>query len=123
MIARAFRTAPWEALLHIARMLLMRHHVEKLTYTSALRLYRVPRESQLLRRLSPEWYAPRPSDLPLAVPSPRAQTNKAPQTPHSARSPSSEDPQRWAALRHHSSSALGGTQLGGPGRLQRRYKP
>jgi hypothetical protein len=47
----AFRTAPREPLLHFARMLPMKFFIEKLTYTSALRLYRLPRESQILRRL------------------------------------------------------------------------
>ena len=68
LVAGAFRTAPREALLHITRMLPMRHFIEKLTHTSALRLYRLPRSSQLLRRLGPLWYAPRPGDLPLPVP-------------------------------------------------------
>src|SRR6266702_2507512 len=71
VITGAFCTAPRKALLHIARMLPMRHHLEKLTYTSALRLYRVPRASQLLRRLGLEWYAPRPGDLPLPAPTNR----------------------------------------------------
>jgi hypothetical protein len=30
--------------------------LEKLTYTSALRLYRLPNESQLLKRLGPNWH-------------------------------------------------------------------
>jgi hypothetical protein len=46
----------------------MRHYIEKLTHTSALRLYRLPQASQLLRRLGPEWHVPSPEDLPLAVP-------------------------------------------------------
>jgi hypothetical protein len=49
VVAGAFHTAPREALLELTRMLPMRHFVEKLTYTSALRLYRLPRASQLLR--------------------------------------------------------------------------
>ena len=68
MVSGAFRTAPREALLHITRMLPMRHYLEKLTHTSALRLYRLPRGSQLLRRLGPSWYAPRQGDLPLPAP-------------------------------------------------------
>ena len=67
-VTGAFRTAPWEALLHITRMLPMRHFLEKLTLTSALRLYRLPRGSQLLRRLGPSWYAPRQGDLPIPTP-------------------------------------------------------
>ena len=49
MVAGAFRTAPCEALCHLTRMLPMKQYAEKLTYTSALCLYRLPRASQLLR--------------------------------------------------------------------------
>ena len=49
MVAGAFRTAPCKALCHLTRMLPMKFYAEKLTYTSALRLYRLPRASQLLR--------------------------------------------------------------------------
>jgi hypothetical protein len=41
-VTGAFRTAPREALLHFTRMVPMCHYIEKLTYTSALRLYRLP---------------------------------------------------------------------------------
>ena len=68
MVAGAFRTAPREALCHLTRMLPMEQYLEKLTHTSALRLYRLPRSSQLLRRLGPDWYEPRHGDLPLVVP-------------------------------------------------------
>ena len=68
MVAGAFRTAPCEPLTHITRMLPMEQYVEKLTHTSALRLYRLPRMSQLLRRLGPDWYSPRPRDNALVVP-------------------------------------------------------
>ena len=56
MVAGAFCTAPCEALCHLTRMLPMKQYAEKLTYTSALQLYRLPRASQLLRRLSPNWH-------------------------------------------------------------------
>jgi hypothetical protein len=67
VISGAFRTAPHEALLQLMQMLPMRHHLDKLTHTSALRLYRLPRASQLLRRLGPHWYVPGRSDHPLVV--------------------------------------------------------
>jgi hypothetical protein len=67
-VTGAFRTAPWEPLLHFTRMLPMKHFIEKLTYTLALRLYRLPRASQLLRCLGEDWYAPGQGDLPLPVP-------------------------------------------------------
>jgi hypothetical protein len=55
VISGAFRTAPWEPLHEFLRILPARHFIEKLMHTSALRLYRVPRESQLLSRLGHEW--------------------------------------------------------------------
>jgi hypothetical protein len=67
-VTGAFRTAPREALLHLTRMLPMKHFIEKLTYTSALRLHRLPRASQLLHHLGQDWYSPGQGDLPLPVP-------------------------------------------------------
>src|SRR5579859_8191225 len=67
VVAGAFRTAPREALLEFTRMLPMKYHLEKLTLTTALRLYRLPRASQLLRRLGPAWYVPGQGDNPLVV--------------------------------------------------------
>ena len=55
VISGAFRTAPREALHELTRVLPARHFFDKLTHTSALRLYRVPPTSQLLARLGPEW--------------------------------------------------------------------
>ncbi|KAI0248151.1 hypothetical protein BJV78DRAFT_1334564 [Lactifluus subvellereus] len=40
-------------------------HLNLLMKNSALRLYRLPRESQLLKRLGGEWSGPREGDLPL----------------------------------------------------------
>jgi hypothetical protein len=67
-VTGAFRTAPREPLLHFTRMLPMKFFIEKLTHTSALQLYRLPWESQLLRRLGVDWYSPGQGDLPLPVP-------------------------------------------------------
>jgi hypothetical protein len=67
VVARSFHTAPCEALLELTRMLPMQHFIEKLTYTSALRLYRLPQASQLLRHLGPEWYVPGHGDFPSVV--------------------------------------------------------
>jgi hypothetical protein len=80
-VTGAFRTAPCEALLHFTCMILMKHFIEKLTYTSALRLYRLPRVSQLLRRLGTDWYAPGQGDLPLPVPRSRVLPGKHNQRP------------------------------------------
>jgi hypothetical protein len=77
----AFRTAPREALLHFTRMVPMRHYIEKLTYTSALRLYRLPCPSQLLSRLGPDWYVAGQGDLPMVVTHSRALPGKCNQRP------------------------------------------
>ena len=58
VIAGAFHTAPQEALHELTRVLPARHFFDKLTHTSALRLLRVPRTSQLLACLGPEWQVP-----------------------------------------------------------------
>ena len=42
IVSGSFHMAPWEALLHVMRMLPMQHYIEKLTHTSALHLYRLP---------------------------------------------------------------------------------
>ena len=68
MVAGAFHTAPCEPLTHLTHMLPMEQYIEKLTHTSALRLYRLPRMSQLLRWLGPDWYSPCPGDNALVVP-------------------------------------------------------
>jgi len=39
-----------------------------LTQNTALQLYRVSKESQLLRRLGGDWYTPQPHDFPLPTP-------------------------------------------------------
>jgi hypothetical protein len=80
-VTRAFRTAPWEALLHITRMIPMHHYIKKLTYTSALRLYRLPWASQLLRHLGPDRYVPSKGDLPLLVTRSRVLPGKRNQHP------------------------------------------
>jgi hypothetical protein len=67
VVTGSFHTASREALLQLTWMLPMRHFVEKLTYTSALRLYRLPWASQLLQRLGPDWYVPGHGDFPSVV--------------------------------------------------------
>jgi hypothetical protein len=80
-VTGAFRTAPREALLHFTRMVPMRHYIEKLTYTSALWLYRLPRPSQLLSHLGPDWYVAGQGDLPMVVARSRALPGKRNQRP------------------------------------------
>jgi hypothetical protein len=55
VISGAFCTAPREPLHEFLRVLPAQHFLEKLIHTSALRLYRVPRGSQLLSRLGHKW--------------------------------------------------------------------
>ena len=59
----------------------MEQYIEKLTHTSALRLYRLPRMSQLLRRLGPDWYSPRPGDNAPVVPENMPSRGKSKQRP------------------------------------------
>jgi hypothetical protein len=80
-VTGAFRTAPREPLLHFTRMLPMKFFIEKLTYTLALHLYRLPRESQILRQLGTDWYSPGQGDLPLLVPRSRILPGKRNQRP------------------------------------------
>jgi hypothetical protein len=80
-VTGVFRTAPREALLHFTRMVPMRHYIEKLTYTSALRLYRLPRPSQLLSHLGPDWYVAGQGNLPMVVACSRALPGKRNQCP------------------------------------------
>jgi hypothetical protein len=80
-VTGAFRMAPQGALLHFMHMIPMKHFIEKLTYTSALRLYRLPQASQLLRRLGPDWYVLGQGDLPLLVPRSRVLPGKRNQCP------------------------------------------
>ena len=68
MVTGSFHTAPWETLCHLTCMLPMEQCMEKLTHTSALRLFRLPRSSQLLRCLGPDWYEPHHGDFHLVVP-------------------------------------------------------
>ena len=81
MVTGSFRTALRGDLLHIMRMLPMQHFIEKLTHTSALRLYRLPRDSQLLRRLGPDWHVPGHGDHPLVVTRPHAVHGRRNQRP------------------------------------------
>lgn len=68
IIAGAFRTAPRDALHEHLRIFPMHIRLTMLTKTSALRLYRLPKQSQLLCRLPEPWHIPTPDDLPSSVP-------------------------------------------------------
>ena len=55
IISGAFRTAPREALHELTRILPACFFFDKLTQTSALRLYRIPSSSQFFPRLGGDW--------------------------------------------------------------------
>ena len=75
VIAGAFRTAPCEPLHQLLSILPMDLRLTMLTQNTALQLYRVSKESQLLRHLGGDWYVPQPHDFPLPTPnSERANT-------------------------------------------------
>jgi len=68
VISGAFRTAPREPLHQLLSILPMDLRLTMLTQNTALRLYKVSKESQLLRRLGGDWHTPQPHDLPLPTP-------------------------------------------------------
>jgi hypothetical protein len=68
VIAGAFRTTPCEPLHQLPTILPMDIRLEILTQNTALRLYRVSRDSQLLKRLGGDWYTLQPQDTLLPTP-------------------------------------------------------
>ena len=64
-IMGCFRTAPWELLHQFLNILPMDLHIQKIVDNSALCLYRLPRASQLLKRLGEPWSSPSLEDHPL----------------------------------------------------------
>jgi hypothetical protein len=68
VISGSFRTAPREPLHQLLSILPMDLRLTMLTQNSALRLYKVSKESQLLRRLGGDWHTPQPHDFPLPTP-------------------------------------------------------
>src|SRR6202789_2695412 len=68
IISGTFRTTPREPLHQLLTILPMDLRLTMLVENTARRLYKVPKESQLLVRLGGEWHAPSPSDFPLPTP-------------------------------------------------------
>ena len=68
VITGTFRTTPREPLHQLLTILPMSLRLDMLTQSTALRLYKAPRGSQLLRRLGPDWHTHTPSDSPLPTP-------------------------------------------------------
>jgi hypothetical protein len=67
IISGSFRTAPRDALHHLLTILPMDLRLNMLVQNTALRLYKVPRDSQLLKRLGGAWHIPTPEEAPLPV--------------------------------------------------------
>jgi len=68
VISGSFKTAPWELLHHLLTILPMDLCLDKLTHNSVLRLYCLPKSSQLLRWLGEGWHQPSPDEPPLPTP-------------------------------------------------------
>ena len=68
IISGTFRTTPRDPLHHLLTILPMKLRLTMLIKNTALRLYKVPKESQLLVRLGGTWHAPSLNDLPLPTP-------------------------------------------------------
>lgn len=68
LISGTFRTTPREPLHRLLNILPMDLRLTMIVQNSALRLYRAPNESQLLKRLGGAWHTPTAGDIPLPVP-------------------------------------------------------
>jgi hypothetical protein len=68
IISGTFRTTPREPLHQLLTILPMDLRLTMLVQNTALRLYKAPKESQLLVRLGRAWHNPSPNDLPLPTP-------------------------------------------------------
>ena len=68
LISGTFRTTPRDPLHQLLNILPMDLRLNMIVQNSALRLYRVPKDSQLLKRLGGAWHSPTTDDLPLPAP-------------------------------------------------------
>jgi hypothetical protein len=68
LMSGTFRTTPRDPLHQLLNVLPMDLRLNMIVQNSAIRLYRVPKESQLLKRIGGTWYTPIANDLPLPVP-------------------------------------------------------
>ena len=68
LISRTFCTTPQEPLHQLLTIFPMEFRLNMLLQNSALQLYKVPNESQLLRCLEGKWHTPSLNDLPLPTP-------------------------------------------------------
>jgi hypothetical protein len=76
VISGAFHMTPREPLHQLLNIFPMDLRLNMLTKNTALWLYKLPRDSQLLIQLGEDWHAPGPNEPPLPTPnSKRAKTN------------------------------------------------
>ena len=68
LISGTFRTTPRDPLHQLLNILPMDLRLNMVVQNTALRLYRAPKESQLLKRLGGAWHTPAPNELPLPAP-------------------------------------------------------
>jgi Reverse transcriptase (RNA-dependent DNA polymerase)/Endonuclease-reverse transcriptase len=68
IISGTFRTTPREPLHQLLTILPMNLRLDMLTQSTALRLYKAPRSSQLLKRLGRAWHTPAPNDTLPPIP-------------------------------------------------------
>ena len=68
LISGTFRTTPREPLHQLLNILPIDLRLNMIVQNAALRLYRTPKDSQLLKRLGGAWHTPNPEDPPLPVP-------------------------------------------------------
>jgi hypothetical protein len=68
VISGAFRTTPREPLHQLLNIFPIKHRLDMLIQTTALRLHRLPRNSQLLIRLGDGWHHPDPQNPTLPTP-------------------------------------------------------
>ena len=67
LILGTFHTTPRKPLHQLLNILSMELRLNMIVQNLALRLYWIPKESQLLKRLGGAWYIPKPEDPPLSV--------------------------------------------------------
>lgn len=68
LISDTFRTTPCDPLHQLLNILPMNLWLNMIVQNFMIRLYRVPKASQLLKRLEGAWHTPDPNDLPLPAP-------------------------------------------------------
>ena len=105
IISGTFRTTPREPLHQLLTIIPMGLHLDMLTQSTALRLYKAPRSSQLLRRLGPAWHSP-------ALNAPPPPCSLKSRNRHNATHPGGEGPSRGPTYRPFPNATFGSATLG-----------